>query len=365
MTDIIKALADLPASREAVTADWLANTLGLHPVFLIDPIESIELSPVSSGIGHASELLGASIQGASGTRHELIIKLQSEDVATHDVLMRYKNYEREARFYALLADKVPIRTPRAFVSAFDAMTERVLIIMERIVGWRSADQVEGASVEDVTVATEQLARLTAAFWNSPLRGRYHWLGTPLAPYYSSLPDLYGVALESALDNFAAVSPDSTGTNARRIGAGMAALLATEAEGDHVLTHWDYRLENMFYGRDDEFALIDWQLMQWMRPGYDFAYLIGTNIGVELRRSAEQDLIDLYLDGLARNGVRNYGRDALRRDMRLALSYLTCIPVIGGANCDMANPRSVAVFGSMMARSFQMIEDWDAVDVLPD
>ena len=364
MSDIIKALANLPANREAVDADWLRTNLGAHPVFAIDPIETVELSPIGSGIGQSSELMAATVGAASGARHELIIKLQSENPDMHDVLMRYKNYEREARFYALLADKVPLRTPSVFVSAFDAITERVLIIMERIVGWHSPDQITGATLDEVRIATEQLARLTAAFWNSPLRNRYHWLGTPLAPYYQSLPADYCAVVDGALDNFAAVSPASTEAAARRIGERMAPLLAMQAEGDHVLTHWDYRVENMFYGPDGEFALIDWQLMQWMRPGYDFAYLIGTNIDVELRRSAEQDLIEVYLEELRRHGVEDYDRAALLRDMRLGLLNLTCIPIIGGASCDMDNPRSVALFGAIMARGFQMIEDWDAMAELP-
>jgi hypothetical protein len=61
---------------------------------------------------------------------------------------------------------------------------------------------------------------------------------------------------------------------------------------------------------------------------------------------------------------DYGRNDLSRDLRKALLGVSCIPIIGGANFDLDNARSHALFEAVGSRMFQAIEDWDALKLLP-
>ncbi|MEJ2238880.1 MAG: phosphotransferase [Gemmatimonadales bacterium] len=132
----------------------------------------------------------------------------------------------------------------------------------------------------------------------------------------------------------------------------------------VLSHWDYRVENMFFGAGGELVVIDWQLMNINNPANDLAYLLGSNVDVTLRRSAERDLMQLFLEGLRQHGVEGYSASDLERDYRLALLAVSAIPIIGGASADITNERSAKLFGVVGARLFQAVEDWEALGALP-
>lgn len=238
------------------------------------------------------------------------------------------------------------------------------MIMESFAGWHLPDQTEGATLDEVTIATEQLAGLTAAFWNAPVHERYPWVRTLKSKVYEALPSDYTDNIDEAIKRLHKALPESAEMTARSIGSRYPALMEELCRGNQALAHWDYRVENLFFGPDGEFAVIDWQLMMFTNPATDLAYLLSSNIEVELRRSSEDELKTRYLEGLARHGVRDYGRNDLERDMRKALMGVSCIPIIGGANFDLENVKSHALFEAVGGRMSQAIEDWDALKLLP-
>jgi len=278
--------------------------------------------------------------------------------------MRYGHYESEINFYRHLDDKVPMRTPELYVVEMDHEAERVLVIMESFADWHSPDQVTGATLEEVTIAVGALAGLTAAFWNAPIRKEYPWIRNLQSDAYKTVPSDYVACTDLALERIRDALPESSDKAAHAIGNRCQLLMDRLNEGNQALSHWDYRVENFFYGPDDAFVVIDWQLMMVTNPATDFAYLLGTNIDTELRRSAEADLMSRYLEGLKRHGVTDYSRNDLERDYRLAMMGVSSIPIIGGASVDVSNERSLALFRTVGGRLFQAIEDWDALKLLP-
>ena len=97
-----------------------------------------------------------------------------------------------------------------------------------------------------------------------------------------------------------------------------AILDGLCEGTLTFTHYDYRVENMFFSADEsEVAVIDWQLIGALCAGWDLAYLLSTNILTEQRRANEQQYIDLYLQQMAEQGVQ-YSETELRHDMKWSL-----------------------------------------------
>jgi hypothetical protein len=354
----------LPANRSEVTEAWLSETLANHPTFAADPIESIELTNLGDGMGQLSELSAAVLHCASGDVRNLVIKLHTEVPSMHALAMTYGYYESEINFYNLLADRIPMRTPQIYLAQFDPTSERVLAIMESFKGWHSPDQLAGATLDEVTIAIDHLAGLTATFWNASVHETYRWLNHPMSDSYASVPAAYAATVDTFLERFSEALPESAAQAAPAISGHFATLMEELAQGNQALAHGDYRVENLFYGPEDEFAVIDWQLMLNTRASYDLAYLLSTNIDSGLRRGAEGELMDRYFDGLTSHGVQDYSRAQLESDYRLALLDISRIPVIGGASCDMSNPRNVALFAAIGSRLFQAIEDWEALDLLP-
>jgi aminoglycoside phosphotransferase (APT) family kinase protein len=355
--------AYLPADRSEVTDAWLTGTLAPHPTFAADRIAAVTLRELGDGIGQLGTLLLVDLECASGATHQLVVKLHASVPDMHDIAMRYEHYDSEINFYTHLADAIPLRTPEIYVARMDRDSGRVLMIMESFAGWHSPDQLAGATLEEVTVATEHLGGLTAALFDAPALERYPWLRDMHSPAYDSLADDYRSCTDIMLERLERLPASSAGT-ARRIGERFEALKEDLCTGHQALAHWDYRVENLFYGPDDEFAVIDWQLMMMTNPANDFAYLLSTNIDTELRRAVEADLMERYLEGLARHGVQGYSRADLERDYRQALLGISCIPVIGGSGYDLDNARSHDLFAAIGSRLFQAIDDWDALEVLP-
>lgn len=353
----------LPANRSEVTESWLIETLADHTVFAADPIDSVTLEDLGN-TGYLSTMSLARLTCKSGSERQLVIKMHTDVPGMHDIAVRYGHYESEVNFYRYFAHQVPMRTPVLYAVEMDHQTERVLIIMESFAGWHSPDQIEGATLDEVTIAVEALAGLTAAFWNAPLRTRYPWLRDLASDAYKTVPADYVASIDSALTLAGDTLPAGVERAARTIGNRIEPLMTRLNEGNQALSHWDYRVENFLYGPDDEFVVIDWQLMMVTNPATDLAYLLGTNIDVELRRRAEADLMARYLEGLKRHGVTGYTRNDLERDWRLAMLGITAIPVIGGAGTDLTNERQVQFSRTIMKRLFQAIEDWDALALLP-
>ena len=108
--------------------------------------------------------------------------------------------------------------------------------------------------------------------------------------------------------------------------------------------------------------MDWQLIASIKPSWDFAYLIGTNIPTSLRRENQQEYIVLFLNGLALCCIE-YSESHFREDIKWTLLGLSTIPVIGGSNFDADNERSFELFRAIAMRHFETVADFDALSVI--
>ena len=69
-----------------------------------------------------------------------------------------------------------------------------------------------------------------------------------------------------------------------------------------------------------------------KPGWDLAYLLCTNIQVDLRREIYDESCKKYLDGINSKGIE-FTEDQLEEYMMLSLLAMTSFPVIGGFTFD--------------------------------
>lgn len=351
---------NIPTSMHEVTDQWLIDILSSQQAFADDPISSVDRQSVGDGIGQVGEFNKVVVTTESSKQTILFLKLRAPIEGMHAVALRYKMYEKEVRFYNELAAQMDVRTPEVYYADYDPETENVALLMEFLDGWHSPDQITGASHNQTLAAIKQLAAINTPYWNRTQD--LPWLPTMQTDYMQQTISDMAACSDIFFQRFGTELPISK-SDFDRIIESWPAILDGLSEGNLTLTHYDYRVENMFFSSDEsEVAVIDWQLIGALRAGWDLAYLIGTNIPSEQRRANEQQYIDLYLDCMRDRGV-NYSEAELRHDMKWSLLGLCSIAVIGGANFDVSNERSFELFKVISIRLFDAITEHEALSVI--
>jgi hypothetical protein len=359
----MSADATLPECIADISIEWLRQATHSHTPFVSDPIESFKSRPVGSGIGQMGEFALIDAELASGATQRLFAKWQTPVNTMNEVARTYRMYEREVLFYQQLASRIPTRTPQVYFAHYDHERHRVGLLMESFDGWQSPDQITGASRAATELALDQLVPITTSFWNSDVD--LDWIPTTRTDYMRALGPDYRACSEEFLSRYRSRLPSNVHTLLGTIGSAYERLSDHLADGHRVLTHYDYRVENMFFSPNGrELAVVDWQLVMWMRPGWDFAYLLCTSVTVENRRTWFAELADRYFAGLHHAGIPPYSKAEFDHDLRAALCGLTAISVIGGANADTDNARSIELFAEIAGRAFTAVNDLDALAALP-
>ncbi len=351
---------NIPTSMHEVTDQWLIDILSSHQAFADAPISSVDRQSVGDGIGQVGEFNKVVVTTESAKQTTLFLKLRAPIEGMHAVALRYKMYEKEVRFYNELAAHMDVRTPEVYYADYDPETDNVALLMEFLDGWHSPDQITGASHNQTLAAIKQLGAINAPYWNRTQE--LPWLPTMQTDYMQQTISDMAACSDIFFQRFAGDLPIAK-SDFYQIIESWPAILDGLSEGNLTLTHYDYRVENMFFSSDEsEVAVIDWQLIGALRAGWDLAYLIGTNIPSEQRRANEQQYIDLYLDCMRDHGV-NYSEAELRHDMKWSLLGLCSIAVIGGANFDVSNERSFELFKVISIRLFDAIAEHEALSVI--
>ena len=351
---------NIPTSMHEVNDQWLIDILSSHQAFADAPISSVDRQSVGDGIGQVGEFNKVVVTTESAKQTTLFLKLRAPIEGMHAVALRYKMYEKEVRFYNELAAFMDVRTPEVYYADYDPETDNVALLMEFLDGWHSPDQITGASHNQTLAAIKQLGAINAPYWNRTQE--LPWLPTMQTDYMQQTISDMAACSDIFFQRFAGDLPISK-SDFYQIIESWPAILDGLSEGNLTLTHYDYRVENMFFSSDEsEVAVIDWQLIGALRAGWDLAYLIGTNIPSEQRRANEPQYIDLYLDCMRDHGV-NYSEAELRHDMKWSLLGLCSIAVIGGANFDVSNERSFELFKVISIRLFEAIAEHEALSVI--
>jgi hypothetical protein len=353
-------MGQIPDSLEAVTDDWLLTLVQHDKALHGEDVTHIARRQVGDGIGQSGEFSRVTATTASGLTKDYFLKLRAPLDGMHQVALHYRMYEKEFKFYTELAGQMPARTPQIFYAEFDKQNEKIVLLMEFMDSWHSPDQIVGATDKQVRSAIKALAKISAPLWGKT--SALEWLPTYADGYlHETHGDMQACApifAERFMDALPIAQQDFD-----RMISGWPAIMEKLCEGPLTFTHNDFRSENLFFSADDsEVAVIDWQLISAIRPSWDFAYLIGTNIKTDMRRANQQQYIDLYLAELAKHGI-SYAEADLREDMKWTLLGNATIPVIGGSNFVISNARSFELFKQIGIRLFETILDFDAFSVL--
>ena len=344
-------MTTFPTSADALTTQWLGETLGT-------PVSGFDVEPIGVGYGLVCDLVRVRVRHDGGPPASFIAKFASTSEENRFVALVLNMYGRETRFYRELAPNTPLGAPRCHAVELHADGNEFVLLLEDMDGARVVDQITGLSVSDAELAVDQLAALHAGWWNDPA------LESVLRLCDSPYPEAVSAAFVGAWEPVQEVCAGLVTPTVKALGDRFAelipGLMARLSEPPWTLSHGDYRLDNMFFSDDPgrPLVVIDWQLYDRSRGPRDLSYLLSQSMEPELRAASERALVERYVAGLEAGGVTGYDVEQAWADYRLATLFNLVYPVIAGGALTLANERAIELIRVLFGRFVSAFEHLD-------
>lgn len=341
--------------------EWIASSAS---------VLAVEVEPIGSGYGFMSDVarlrLRCTQEDGSAPASIIAKALPTDPALRQDT---FEGFLAELRFYAELAAKVPLRTPRLYWGHADSASQQGLLLLEDFSFARSGNQVAGCSVAEAEAVMRELARFHAAGAVPEAWSRHPWL--PAAREEPSPEDARACRAKLCGPKGDAL--------AQRIPSGLTDLAKAWLEhssdprllvrGPRTLLHGDVRPDNLFLGVDDHplsLGFIDWQLVQ-LGPGVlDVAYFLALSLDADDRRDSEKNLLHAYFDELTRTDQPEaYPFEALWADYRKSLLAIVVRLVAVGMAFSFDGERDSHLFRSAFGRLGRVATDHQLDQVLKE
>jgi thiamine kinase-like enzyme len=204
-------------------------------------------------------------------------------------------WEREARFFAELAHRIPARVPHCYYSGSDPEEGRYALLLEDLTHLTAGDQLTGATPAQARATVRWMARFHAAWWGSPELQRLDWV-----PTTAQMQQGTKASIEQSwprfVDTFAAELPPKAVSWVEQIIPHFGEPRFT-VDCPETLAHYDLRLDNVFFDEAGDALVIDWQAAAVSHGMYDVAYFVVGSSPTKQRRAMERELVSLYRDVL--------------------------------------------------------------------
>ncbi len=368
----------IPGGGDAITADWMQQALSAGGALDVPPIKSVEAETIGTGLGLLADLFRCRLtygdavgesQGDAPGRPEppgtVVVKLPSSEPKSRRLCKRFYLYKRECDYYRSLAPNVPLRTPTLLYGDYEPRTDRFVLVLEDLRAMATADQIVGASAEQAKRAIRGIARLHGHYWNKVDQPELSGARQELSPQYRPLVQIvYLSNLLPTLRHFGGIFSAEMRRFAEAYGPHVAEHMGILAAGPLTFCHGDYRLDNMFFGDGEAFAVIDWQVSAIQSSLYDVAYFLATSVASDVRREVEREALGEYHDIVRTLGAKDltfedcwglYRQNILGR---LITAVITC----GGL--DLNDERSYELAEVSLQRTLTAIEDLEATALIP-
>ncbi len=360
----------IPASGNAVDAEWLQRALAAGGTADFPAIREVAVEVLGGGFGLLGEILRCRMtweEETDAAPASVIVKLPSQDPKSVNLCKRLSLYEREHDFYRHIGEQAPMRSPALLYGDFEAGSHRFVLVLEDLGGMMPGDQIAGATAEQARCAVRAVARMHGHFWNRTDRPPLAGFHDSFSPRRLKLLQLaYLASLAPALDRIEGLFTGEMRRIAKAYGLSAVDYLGRIATAPTTFVHGDVRLDNMFFdaGGGDGVAMIDWQVCGIGSGLYDVAYFLGGNIPTELRREIERDAVMEYRDIVAGMGADEFTfEDCWRLYRRNMLSLLTVAVLVCGS-LDLEDDRKRRLVETGVRRTLNAIEDLDSAEFLP-
>ena len=365
----------IPDSGNAITVDWLQQALAAGDAIDVPPIGSVAVEPIGTGLGLLADLLRCHLTyqdsvGESSAQTEtpetVIVKLPSSEKKSRRLCKRFYLYKREYDYYSRLAPHVPLRTPALLYGDYEPRSDRFVLVLEDLGHMTTADQVVGATADQARRAIRGIATLNGHFWNKVDQPALAGAREELSPKYRPLVQMvYLSNLLPTIRHFRGVFSNEMLRFAEDYGPHVAQHMGVLADAPLTFCHGDFRLDNMFFGDAENFAVIDWQISAIQSGLYDVAYFLATSVTSDVRRKVEREALAEYHEILRTMGAHDLTFEecwALYRQNivgRLITAVITC----GGL--DLNDERSYQLAEISLRRTLTAIEDLDGIELVYD
>jgi hypothetical protein len=313
----------LPTTVEELTPEWLTAALRQRsPQAVVHGLEVVEL------MRSTSTKIRLRLDLDEATRRagipELVILKGGFEAHSRNVGMA-NMHEREVRGYRDVYPVIPLPSPTCYFADYDPDTQQGIIIMEdmKAKGVTFCHATQPQNFEQVALRMQTLARFHAGSWDSPdLKpgGRWGHLDEFLAvmrPFFE-----YNMQLEN-WDRFvraprgAAVSIRFHGR--RWMFEAWDRMVSFSQGLTMCVLHGDVHLGNLYIDKQGNPGYLD--TLASRGPGMlEVSYHISAAIDSADRPLWERALVQIYLDELARNGVKPPTFNEAMRQYGILLLY---------------------------------------------
>jgi Phosphotransferase enzyme family len=347
----------IPRHPTDVTSEWLSAALSAA-------VDSLDVVPVGTGQTGATYRIAASYAANSvGLPDTFVIKLPVQDDAVRGGVTL--GYLSEVAFYARVADKMAVPTPRCFYSAIANEGADFALLLEDMSPAVQGDQIVGSSAEQARLAVTALAGLHGPSWCDPTWLDLSEVAMPMPGNEEAMKGLGDVALMAVGMTLEKLSPHIDAADRETAMAAMSVVtpwLMAEPNR-YSLMHGDYRLDNLLFDPETtRVTVVDWQTMGVGLPARDLSYFTATSLRPELRAAIEEQLVDDYLQSLLSYGVTGYDRESCWRDYRLGMLQAPLLTSLGCAFAS-STERGNAMMVVMLQRGCQAIRELKTLDLI--
>lgn len=354
---------DVPARIEELTPQWLEGVLRQR-----SPSARIAaISQLSADVGTTQRarfrVTYHSAQDAIALPASIFVKIAPADPRTRIFVSLFRLGPTEVRFYKEAAAALPVEMPGVYHAALSGGAERFVLILEDLAGSvQFRDTTTPADHQEARRVVQMLARLHAAFWESPrLTGDLAWLKSQQNnPTLSLERSIWSLAIKPGMDKFRELIPAPLHRSVGQLAGAFDLIAAACARGPRTLIHGDVHIGNLFF-RQAAVGLFDWQCAQRGQGMRDVSYFICSSMPIRLRRLHERELLELYRETLAAAGASELPScEALFAQHRWhALFTWSAMAITAAAASLQAEP----IVRAALERSAAAVLDLDSLELL--
>jgi thiamine kinase-like enzyme len=300
---LARTRADIPQSYEAITAEWLTNILCADVPDA--KVTGHQLGPPDEGTNNRRRIfLEYNEAGQAAKLPASVFCKSTQGLANRLMLGHSGGVICEVTFWNVARDLLDIEAPTARFANYDPVSFNSIVVLDDL-----GDEASFCSHEtDVDRAfVEQQVRLLAK-----LHGRFYDSQdldrrlSALPSWYQRFHQLMVFRLEEScaagLDASEGFVPARLYTNRAAVWPATLRSLETLHDLPRMLCHGDVHLKNWYVLKRGKVGLGDWGVAHIGHWSRDLAYTLATSLTVDNRRAWERELVALYLDRLAAEGV---------------------------------------------------------------
>jgi hypothetical protein len=349
----------LIADPDAVTTEWLTDVLRHGgAIDASSAVTSFDAKDIGTGQVGANVRFTLTYDGTPGPA-TIVCKFASRDAQSAATGIQTLTYETEVAFYRDLADTVEISRPHCYFVDIVHGTADVVLVMEDLAPAEQGDQIAGCSVEDATLAIDEVAKLHGPRWGDPTLRELAWLDRTASQ--GGMASMYTFFWDQFVDRYRSTLDEVTLAHGERL---KSTIESARTHTPSALTpiHYDYRLDNMLFGGPRELIVVDWQTVQLGSGPYDVAYFLGNAFDADVRRGCEESLVRRYHEALLAYGVTGFSFEECWDEYRRA-AHASMVMAIFSSILVGRTDRGDAMFMAMANRSAQMAEDLETFALL--